>query len=194
LIAAMGLAALLFGCRASRPTAGETYTGPARIQEATRLAAEAQKAQNAGQTERAIELYRQSISVSGDLAAAWNNLGVLLMGRNENMDAVAAFKRAAELSPTDPRPMENIGLVYSSLGWEQKALEYYLAALDRDPRSRQALRGAVSSSKLLALADEAALTRARTAMMVDTDPDWRHIYEMEQTRIDGQLRLARKGR
>jgi tetratricopeptide (TPR) repeat protein len=110
------------------------------------------------------------------------------------MDAVAAFKRAGELSPSDPRPIANIGLVYTRLGWAEKSLEYYLKALDRDPRFVPALRGSVGATKVLALADDAALTRVRTALMADTDPDWRHIYEMEQSRIDGQLRLKSKAR
>jgi tetratricopeptide (TPR) repeat protein len=187
-------ALVLPACRATRNDPIVLPDTHGRVQEATRLATQAQNAQRAGDTERAIDLYRQSLAVSGDMAASWNNLGVLLMSREENLDAVAAFKRASELSQSDPRPLENIGLVYSRLGWEEKALEYYLKALDRSPNSVKALRGTASATKLLAIADEQALARVRTALLVDADPDWRRIYEMEQTRIDGQLRIAKKSR
>jgi tetratricopeptide (TPR) repeat protein len=192
--AVLAAAIALTGCRSSQPEPIVLPDTRGRDDEATRLATQAQEAQLAGNPDRAIALYRESLAVSGDIHATWNNLGVLLMNRQENLDAVAAFKRASEINLSDPRPLENIGLVYSRLGWEQKALEHYLKALDRDPNSIKALRGAVSSTKLLALADEPALNRVRTALVVDADPDWRRIYEMEQMRIDGQLRIARKAR
>ncbi|MCC6659299.1 MAG: tetratricopeptide repeat protein [Phycisphaerales bacterium] len=190
------LALTLAACHAGRAGGGEVQLPPgaAKRDEAHRLAAQAEDARKSGNNDRAIDLNRQSITAYPDLAFAWNNLGALLMGKQQNMDAVAAFKRAAELTPEDPRPVANIGLVYSRLGWAQKALEYYLKALDRDPRFVPALRGSVGATKVLALADDAALTRVRTALMADTDPDWRRIYEMEQSRIDGQLRMSKKAR
>lgn len=193
--AAVLLALALAGCGTPR-TAGDLPMPPGagHVQEAQRLAVAAQDAARAGNTEQAVDLYRRSITAYPDLAASWNNLGTLLMDRQENMDAVAAFKRAGELSPQDPRPMANIGLVYSRLGWAERALEYYLKALDRNARFVPALRGAAGTTKVLALADDAALTRVRTAMMADSDPDWRRIYEMEQSRIDGQLRMKARAR
>ncbi len=176
-------------------TRAKTSPGPslARDAEASRIAERAQEAQKAGDTDRAIELYRQSVGMSGNLPASWNNLGVLLMERGQYVDAVEAFKRAADRSPSDPRPMHNIGVAYSRAGWEQKAMEHYLLALERDPRDLTALRGAVGSARLLGLADEGALERTRTALMTDTDPDWHSVYEREQVRIEGELR-ARKHR
>lgn len=186
---------LLAGCGggSTRP-ATTLQTNADRIDEARRLAAEALRAQKAGERDKAIELYRESLSVSGDLYFVWSNLGTLLQERGEYMDAVAAYQRAADLELRDPRPLENIGTVYGELGWEERALEFYLKALNRDGRSVQALRGAVRAAKLLGLADPEALDRVRTAMMVDADPDWRSIYGAEQQRIATQVAQSNKRR
>ncbi len=178
------------GPRAARPSNRPPI---ARDAEASRIALQAQRAQAAGDTARAIDLYRQSLTLSDNLPAAWNNLGLLLLDEGKYIDAVEAFKRAADLSPSDPRPLHNIGIAYSRAGWEQKAMENYLQALDRDPRDIKSLRGSVGSARMLGVVDEASLERARTALMLDNDPDWRRIYQREQSRIEGELR-ARKTR
>ncbi len=192
-LGAVLVAASTGGCakwRARRTLAGGP--SPGRDAEANRIALQAQEAENAGKTDRAIELYRQSLAVSGNLPAPWNNLGLLLMERGQYLDAVEAFKRAADLSPTDPRPLYNIGLAYSRAGWEQRALEHYLQALERDPRDLKALRGAVGSAKMLGVADEGSLERVRTGLLTDADPDWRRVYEREQARIDGEIKATKR--
>lgn len=189
-------AALLAGCGGGTSARSGTalQTNADRIEEARRLSGEALRAQKAGERDRAIELYRESLSVSGDLYFVWSNLGTLLQERGEYMDAVAAYQRAADLELRDPRPLENIGTVYGELGWEERALEFYLKALARDGRSVQALRGAVRAAKLLGTADPEALDRVRTAMMVDADPDWRSIYASEQQRIAAQVAQSSRRR
>lgn len=182
------------GCAKWRAQRAAVRAGPSvgRDAEANRIAYQAQEAEKAGKIDRAIELYRESLTVSNNLPATWNNLGRLLMDRTQYLDAVEAFKRAADLSPSDPRPLHNIGMAYSRAGWEQKALEYYLLALECDPRDLTALRGAVGSAKMLGMADEASLERVRTGLMTDTDPDWHRVYEREQSRIEGELRATKR--
>lgn len=166
--------------------------GPERLGEAHRLALEAQRAERAGQPDKAIELYRRSLAESGDFFYVWNNLGVLLMNRQEYMEAVRMFQTAADVAPTDSRPYENIGLVYHTLGYDEKAMEYYDLALVRNPTSIDALRGSVRTAKRLGIADDKSLERVRTALMIERDPDWRRVFETEQVRLAGQLREKRR--
>jgi len=158
-----------------------------RLAEATALARRAQVAQKAGHDEEAIDLYRQSLDHSRTLPSVWNNLGLLLMKRKDYMEAADMFRAAADVSPTDPKPYYNVGVVYDLAGWGDRALEYYVKSLDRDPRYLESLRGAAKSALLLQMADEACLERVRTALLLEKDPKWRAFFEREQVRIDGRM-------
>ncbi len=160
---------------------------PSEAEAANRLALQAQRAQASGDIDRAISLYREAVAKYAGLPPAWNNLGLLLMEKKDYEGALEAFERAAALSPSDPRPLHNAGVACSRAGWDRKALDYYLAALERDPRDLTALRGAAGSTRKLGLADEASLERLRTAIQVDDNPDWRRVYEREQSRIEAAL-------
>ncbi|MFM9997058.1 MAG: tetratricopeptide repeat protein [Phycisphaerales bacterium] len=188
----LGAGPTVGGCAGTRGSSAPGPSSMTRTLEANRLAILAQRAQRDGETDLAIDLYRQSLAESADDASTWNNLGALLLTRERYLEAVEACKRAADLSPTDPRPLYNIGHTYATTGWQQKAMEYYLMALERDGRDLKSLRGAIGSGKLLGVADESALERIRTALMLDTDPDWRKIHEGERTRIEGELNSRKR--
>lgn len=185
------------GCASSAGAPPPEAPSRAREEEARRLAVQAQRAQREGNADQAVELYRRSLAVSDSQAAVWHNLGALLCQQGRYVDAVEACKRAADLSPTDPRPLIVIGTTYSKTGWEEKALENFTQALARDERSVEALRGAIKSGKLLGIADNASLDRVRTALMTDVGPGaerWRPIYEAERIRIQGELATKDRGK
>lgn len=181
---------LLCAC-ASHPMA-DVPPGPQRLEDAKRLAMEAQRAERAGEPDKAIELYRRSLAESGDLFYVWHNLGILLAKRQDYVQAVRMLQTAADVEPADPRPYEQIGLIYHTLGYEEKALEFYGLALRRNPKSLDALRGTVGSAKVLGVADDTALEHVRTALMIETDPGWRKYFEGEQARLVGQLREKKR--
>ena len=163
-----------------------------RMDEAQQLASEAQAAQKAGDGEKAIALYQQSLSKTRDLFYVWNNLGTLLMERQNYMDAAECFTTAADLAPMDPRPFYNMGVIYQRALHDQKALEYYVKSLDRDPRYLPSLRGAVITAKRLDISDEALLDRIRSGLLQETNPEWRRILETELLRVEGSM--MRSGR
>jgi len=181
------------GCAARKNEVVFVDPGPARLIEAKRLAEQAERAQKAGRTDEAIELYRQSLEQSQDLFHVWNNLGMLLLQKDNYLDAAEAFHAAANLAPKDPRPMYNVGVVYQRRAHDRQALDFFVKALERDPRYLPALRGAVATGKSLMLTDEAALLRVRTAVMLESDPQWRRLMEMEQFRLEDAVR-SRSGR
>lgn len=141
-----------------------------------------------GDSAKAAELYGQALAIDSERFVAWNNLGVELMKQQNYMDAVSAFKVAADLSPRDPRPLSNIGLAYQEMGWANEALANYEAALQRDSTFLDALRGAAVAEDTLGYASQESLARVRQALMIEQDQEWRSFFERRRFRIESQLR------
>jgi len=135
----------------------------------------------------AIEQYREALSYSTDMPEVWNNLGIQLMRLGDYLAASEAFTVAMQMSPTDPRPCENLGVVYDRTGWAEESLKYFDMALDRSPNYLPALRGTIKAAHLLGLADEKRLAQVRRALMIERDPAMREFFEREQLRISGRL-------
>lgn len=156
-------------------------------QEGLRLAREAQKQAESGERDEAIQTYQRAVSTWRDMPAAWNNLGVLLMEKQDYAGAVGAFKVAAELSPTDPRPLENVAVSYVKSGWASDALRYYGMALERDPNRIESLRGAVRTAEMVRVRDDATLDRIRRALLIETDASYRQYFERQQQLVSAAL-------
>ena len=176
------------GCHSIPVPPDESDTPNARSKEAYELSLKAQEAQKNGKTEQAIDYYQRAAMLQPNFRGVWNNLGVLLMSQNRFIDAAEAFKREADLAPEDPRPLENLGLVYYTAGFADQAMTYYFSSLDRDPNWVPALRGVALSSRRLVQADQKTADVLRRALMVETDPEWRKVFEQERLRVENQLR------
>lgn len=172
---------------APRPTYEPGDTG-ARLARATALAAEAQQAERDGQSARAIGLYEESIRTYPDFHPSWNNLGVLYSAAKRDMDAVEAFKRAADLSPTDPRPLANIGLIYKNRGFEREAQEYLDQAIQRDDAYLPALRESVWLDVRRGTITDRSARNADKALLLERDPRW--VTELRRSKIIIDERLA----
>lgn len=192
-VLAIGLILVLAGCASHRPRAQDQQQDDA-VREAVRLAAEADIAHQHGRYEDAIRLGRQAVTLLPSLGGAWNNLGVSLMETQNNMDAAMAFQRAADASPSDPKPYENLGVLYMQLGHGEESLRYYVRSLERDPYWLPSLRGAAYAAKSLLRSDEDGLERLGRGMMVERDPEWRKFFESERMRVSGELSQRRKYR
>lgn len=187
MIALLGAATLaLAGCRAgtSAPVTIELKDQSRNIAEAQALAL---RAQNAKSPTDAIALYRQAIATYRELPSAWNNLGVLLMEQQQYLDAAEAFTTAAELQPTDPRPLYNLGLTWEHAGYLNDAFRYYGDALKRDPRYQPALRGAIRAERLLGRASDETLRRLRIALGQEQDQQWRQWLEMQRPQVEAEV-------
>jgi len=206
--AACVLLLALGGCSSTRTdSSAETFAAlGAQLQQARQAAIDAdatatkaRRARERGREEeadrleqQAIEQYRAALAISGEMPDAWNNLGVLLMEEGDLVAAADAFTIAMQQSPTDPRPAENLGLVYSRAGWVEDSLKYYDVALERSPNYLPALRGAIKQAHLLGEADEKRLEQVRRALMLETDERWRLVFERERVRIAGRLENNRR--
>jgi len=166
--------------------------GTSRLKEAIKLSEQADAARKAGKTDEAIDLYKQAIGLDKDLYGAWNNLGTMLMEKGQYLPASDALKTAAGLAPGDPRPLENLGLVYHRAGWDAEALRYFRQALERDPTRVESLRGMAVCAQRLNAADDDLLDDLRRALLVETDPQWRSMISREKFRVETALDAAKK--
>jgi Tfp pilus assembly protein PilF len=180
------LSAMLLSCGCASNNANRDDLSRQQA-EAVRVSIEAQQAQKAGYTDRAIALYQEALKLDGEMGAAWNNLGTLLLDKKEYQSAATAYRRAADLSPSDPRPYENLGLLYRQAGWRDDSVKYYEMALERDPDSLPALRGFALAAKEQARADEITRDRLRRAMMVEKDEAWRSEFQSQLLRVEAEL-------
>jgi hypothetical protein len=104
------------------------------IADDARLYAEALKIEDAGDVDGAIALLRRVIVENDKHAAAWNRLGLLLLGWERDVDgASAAFERAVLLDPAEPSFRTNLGKVLAIRGGPTGAgARRYVVDRDRD--------------------------------------------------------------
>ncbi|MDX2146964.1 MAG: tetratricopeptide repeat protein [Planctomycetota bacterium] len=183
LLAAALVAMFAGGCVQRRQSIGPTNAERTR---AMQLASDAVAAAKKDDHTRAIELNRQALEADPELAAAWHNLGTSLLSQQKYGDAQLAFERAAELSPTDPRPYANLGVLYREAGWYKDALRYFDQALEREPTHLESLRGAVRTALELGQFDQKTLDRARQGMKLETDQAWRGEFERAMVRLESE--------
>ena len=97
------------------------------------LAASAWKHHQAGDLDRAIELYRQAVAIKPDFAEVHNNLGnaLRLAGRLE--EALESLRRTAKLKPDVATLYTNLGLVLADLNRFEEAATNHRRALKLQP-------------------------------------------------------------
>lgn len=189
-----GAIALAGGCQAQRggQTRAELESAAQdtarRIDEARLLASSAQTAAAAGRDDEAAQKYRRAVEVYPEFAAAWNNLGSLLLKQGDNLGAQAALQRAAELAPLDPRPMANLGVMWQRLNYLDEAQRFYELALDRDPNYLPALREIVMIDSTLSTITTKTQERAKRALLLERDDQW--IRELTRRKLLIDQRLA----
>lgn len=156
----------------------------AKIAQARRIALSAQDAETPGE---AIDAYRSALDAYNGLGPVWNNLGVVLLDEGRYLEAAESFASASERSPTDPRPLYNLGLTWERAGYLEDALTFYGQALNRDPRYLPALRGAIRTERYLGLATEQTLDRLRRALLLEQDPRWRAWFQRQRPSVEEEL-------
>lgn len=190
-VAALVTLTLSAGCaldsRANDPQLGDDAL---KIIEAQRLASTAQDLERKKLYDDAIEFYKRSIMVYRDFPASWNNLGALLMDRGKYLEARECFQIAAQLSPTDPRPLANLGALYAKQSWLDEAARYYGQALERNPNDLESLRESVRLDHERDIRTSATLDRCRRALMLEKDPAWRDYLLRQETVVQSRVKQS----
>ena len=191
-VTAMLLAVLALapaGCSGNKqgwtPPAGVAQSPGADFARAETLAARAQRAEQDGRTDEAIALYRECVAAYREFPAAWNNLGRLLMEQGDGLEAATALRVAADLSPSDPRPVYNLGMLWQQRGYMDDASRFYAQALERDENYLPALRESIYVDRHERNhIDEHVARRIRRALLLETDPQWLAYLQREKIRVD----------
>lgn len=186
IVVCLGLAGALMGCRGESSLGGPDAplgNEAALINRASELAREAQRLELDGEPKEAIVKYQEAIGAYRELPVAWNNMGRLLMKEGENLQAADAFKTASELSPTDPRPMYNLGALWEDLGYMDDAQKWYDQAIDRDGNYLPALRRRVLIDQLRDRADGRTFQFIRRALLLEKDPWWIDRLKRAENRL-----------
>lgn len=188
---AVCLLTLSLGACATRLTPGSPEETARRRDDAAKLAEQGTRAQEAGNLDEAITLYGQSINTYGELPGVRTNLAVALMSKGDYLRAASVLKDEIEISPRDPRPLINLGLLYRDRGWLENAYDYLDRALVVDQANITALRAFSDVSRRLRREDERAIEHVKMALLVETDPKWLDEFRWQKIRIEKALKDAK---
>ena len=86
-----------------------------------------------GETDQAIDHYRQAITLRSDYAEAHYNLGRLLVEQGRLDEAIDHYERAVEINPADPEAQNNLGITLFGIGRVDDAIAHYRKALEIQP-------------------------------------------------------------
>lgn len=191
LLAAVGLGALLAGgCQNTGASRGPTRPSPVAsgdINRARALTSQADEAYKRGSFEQADKLYRESLQVFPNQTGAWNNLGNVLMAQKNYVDAQAAFSRAIDLEPGRPEPYTSLGRLWLEAKYAEDSIKHFNEALAIDPRWLPAIRGKAAALHKLARATPEYADMLRTALLLESDNEWRVFFDRERSRVEQAL-------
>jgi tetratricopeptide (TPR) repeat protein len=126
-----------------------------------------------GNTERAIERFRQQISLQPDNALAHSNLCMALHSLGRDEEAFLSGQQAIRLDPQLADAWNNLGNIYKTGNHLQGALEHYEKALQIDHTDPELHLNAGTASQLLGDLDTAE-KRYRAALQIN--PAFAHAH------------------
>jgi protein O-mannosyl-transferase len=83
-----------------------------------------------GETDQAIDQYRQAVALRPDYAEAHYNLGRLLVEQGHLDDAIAHYQKAVAINPADAEAENNLGVTLFGIGRVDEAIVHYQKALE----------------------------------------------------------------
>lgn len=78
---------------------------------------------------------RRATSVAPDFAAAWMNLGLVLLDNGKPNDAIAAYRRAVQIAPDNAAAWAGAGNAHAQAGQQESSVEAYAKSLALNPRA-----------------------------------------------------------
>lgn len=86
-----------------------------------------------GETDQAVDQYRQAITLRPDYTEAHYNLGRLLAEQGQFDDAIAHYEEALKANPADAEAQNNLGVTLFGIGRVDEAIVHYRKALEIQP-------------------------------------------------------------
>lgn len=131
-----------------------------------------QKAMNEGHSaawdqnwEKAAAAYRAALDEFPNHAGALSNLGLALYQLARFEDALHAYERVSELTPTDPVPFEKIAELSERLGQLNQAIQAAIKAADLHLQNRDAEKAIENWMRVIQLDPEHLLAHSRLAVV-----------------------------
>jgi len=140
----LALGAVSAGCTGTRGSEGPYDRGGAPARDERRAVALVEEASAAmpGDPVRAEELLREALAADLFHAKAHNNLGVLLLGKDDLYGAAHEFEWARKLLPGHPEPRVNLAITLELAGQVLEAEASFASALEVYPGYMPAMQGA----------------------------------------------------
>lgn len=151
--------------------------GPLAAQEGKVFLKDAEKARAAGDLEKAMELYGQALTLSPDLAKAYQGRAEVHLAQGRKQERAADLRRAAELLPKDIPALVAAADACLDVAAAQEALRYCDQALAIQPKAMAALQTKVRASLLAGEVDK-AVTAADAALAVKGTTDTYYLHAL----------------
>jgi tetratricopeptide (TPR) repeat protein len=91
-----------------------------------------------GETDQAIDHYRQAVALRANYPEAQYNLGRLLVQQGRLDEAIEHYEKAVEISPADSEAQNNLGATLFEIGRVDDAIAHYRKALELEPNYAEA--------------------------------------------------------
>ncbi|HLF27057.1 MAG TPA: tetratricopeptide repeat protein [Anaerolineae bacterium] len=125
---------------------------------------------SAGEPDRALAAYQAAPSLLQEQAPMLACAGVAYWSKQNYVDAATYMERASSLVPDDGRYHQWLSLIYTRLGFYEKALAQSLIAIELDPRRTDFWRQFGAVYLALGHRDE-AISAYRMALAIDPDDE-----------------------
>ena len=132
----LGVVLLLGGCASpnrTTPTTPEGVTGVSRPA-ATPTVLEGERLLSEGKAREALPVFERAVSEEPHDARAWLDLGLAREGIGDMARAQTAYRRAAQIDPGFPDPLNNLGVLLREDGNLDEAITMLERAVKLDPR------------------------------------------------------------
>jgi tetratricopeptide (TPR) repeat protein len=86
-----------------------------------------------GELKEAEKIFRQVVAMEDRYYPSHFHLAMVLERQQQYQEAIAEYKRAIELKPTEAAPYHNIGSILTSIGNNEDAERFFIQALKVDP-------------------------------------------------------------
>lgn len=117
------------GARASVPA------GASEFQEVEDYLRQGERYYQEGQYDRALAVYTRAMRFSRKDARLMNNMGIVMLAKEQPDRAVSYFRQAGSLSPGAVEPVYNLACAYARLGDADQALSHLKTACTMNPEA-----------------------------------------------------------
>lgn len=115
----------------------------------------------------AADFYRQALTELPDNTQALTSLGLALFQLQDYRGAIMQYRRAAELTPGDPMPLEKIAESFECLGMPEQAVDVLMKVADLYARAQDFNRAVESWARVIQIRPDHLLAHSRLALVFE---------------------------